>query len=200
MSAKQTVPLHDLELQRDETVLWAGRPVRGIQLRLDDVLISAATLGAFAFIVTETTRRSVAEDVPANIIVMSTILFPLLYVGLLRYVVIALERARMRYVVTNQRILVLISRPGGTQVISRKMRYGIILTIRSARNNVGTLSFCRLEASEGKTLLQFENLVGYLLLSTLIGENVPAFFAVPDAPEVYKIIRAQLDSMRGEGE
>lgn len=198
MNSKQTVVLNDLELQRDETVLWAGRPLRGVQLDVSEVVVSAIMLGVFAFVLTEITSRSIAGEILLNLFIVSPFLIIPLYVGVLGYVFIARERARMRYVVTNQRILVLFSRAGGTQVVSRKMRYGIILTIKSTRNNVGTLSFCRIEASEGRSLLGFENLVRYLTLSSLIGESVPAFFAVPDAPEVYKIIRAQLDSMRGE--
>ena len=135
------------ELGSDEQVLWTGAPKTGLRLRPSDAVLIPFSLiwGGFAIfweytVINQT--RSKGSGVPAEFLELWGIPFVLvgLYFIFGRFFMDAYVRARTRYAVTNQRVLIVTSLRS-RQVKSLSLRTLSEMSIRERPDGSGTITF-----------------------------------------------------------
>jgi hypothetical protein len=175
------------ELIEPERLLWTGQPVRGLRLRLSDVLLVPFSLvwGGFAVFWEASVIRG------GGPLFFAIFGLPFVAVGLYitvgRFFYEAWRRARTHYALTSERVLI-VSGGLGRTVTSLRLRTLPDLSLRESRSGLGTISF------GGGSV--FGGLLGGMQGWPGAGRHLgPQFDLVPAARTVYEAIRtAQTDA------
>jgi hypothetical protein len=137
------------ELAPNERLLWSGRPETGLRLRPADALMIPFSLlwGGFAFFweygvvhISSTARKAVGP--PGVFMVVWGIPFVLvgLYLLIGRFFADAYLRARTRYAVTDQRVLI-VTNLWNRQVKSISLRTLSEVSLRERADGSGSITF-----------------------------------------------------------
>ncbi len=169
-------------LSPNERLLWFGKPRQGFFLRASDIYIIPFSLmwGSFA-IFWETTV--VKSDAPFFFVLWG---IPFVIVGLYlivgRFFVDARQRSKTFYGVTNERVII-ISGLFSRKIKSLNLRTLPDVTLEEKVNGSGTITF--------GTISFFTecNRDGFFRLQKARIEAVPRFEQIPQARNVYEIIR-----------
>lgn len=168
------------ELAPDEVVLWRGRPKRGLAFTAHDVVLVPISLfwcfTAFGILSTPSARRSTRD----NYSLMSSVLFPAigLYIFIGRFLIDALYRSRLRYILTNQRVIIVNSLPGGA--IKTIDRSALRLSLDEHQNGRGTIQLVF-----GGSWYDFARSPLHACAF-----RPPHLFRIKDARKVYELLRA----------
>lgn len=128
----------------DETVLWRGRPAQGIQFRLVDLWLVPFSLiwflGAMTMIISGGFSARGNGTIAQISHVPHVIIFPIVgfYFAFGRFITDAWYRAKLTYIVTNQKVLIESRFPTkSTTSIDRRTNTGLRLELQP--NGLGTI-------------------------------------------------------------
>lgn len=161
----------------DEIVLWRGRPKRGIVFVISDVFLIpfsafwAASAGRGVL-------RTLGNPTSSGGFLLHHLLFLAVgfYITIGRYLADAIYRSRLRYIVTNQRVIIVNGLPGGK--VTSVDRSAVSLRLEEGSNGRGTI---RLTQSGWDGL--------YLAPLHACAFSRPHLFRIKDARKVYELLR-----------
>lgn len=168
-------------LMRGERVLWEGRPSTGLLLRPVELFLIPFSLlwGGFAI-----AWNWMAWTAPGDDHVFALFGLPFLAIGIYmiagRFVVDAWLRGRMRYLVTDQRIVIL--KRGVESLQSLDIRHLPVVELKEGSDGSGSIRFAQDR---------------FLMMGSRFGiwspamDPVPQFLAIDNVRSVYALIRQQ---------
>ncbi len=163
----------------DEIVLWKGRPKRGIVFVVSDVLL--IPFSAFwAAIAGQGAIRTLWNPANSGGFFLHSLLFLAAgsYITIGRFLADAIYRSRLRYVVTNQRVIIVNGLPGGK--VTSVDRSAVSLRLEEGSNGRGTI---RLSQNDGWDFF-------YLAPLHACAFSSPHLFRIKEARKVYELLRS----------
>jgi Bacterial PH domain len=175
-------------LDRGERQLWAGWPRRGLVLRPSDIfLIPFSCMWAGFAVFWE---LSVLHTRAAGFFALWGVPFVLvgLYITIGRFFVDAWRRARTAYAVTSERIIIM---SGGFSPTTKSLAMATLtdVTLSERPDGSGTITFGA--DPFGGTMYAGARWTG--------APRVPSFEMIPDAHQVYDVIRQAQQALRATG-
>jgi hypothetical protein len=191
-------PEIEQEIQEDEQLLWTGSPKRGIMFRWVDVfmipysvLVLWGGIQAVSPMLSMEIRRLDLYDV-LSLLPNMTPMFYGLYLLVGRYLVDALQRRNITYVVTNQRTIILSRFLFFRKVETIFLSDYLKVSFKERRSGIGTITFSQRRAKRGET-------AKLIVFGVPQERTIPTLEAVEQAHEVYDIIiRATKEAMARE--
>jgi len=167
-------------LKENETVLWAGQPKMGMQLRDADIIIIPVSIILIGFAV-GLNFIMLQFDAPF-IFKIAAVMFGFagIYFGVIRFILDLIRRKRTYYCITSRRVLVISGSKKKLQTLPLK--------------NIERLD--KTEEKDGSGFIIFGNtnplwpwLIGKFIMP---GDNVPGLVLIPDVKTVYAILEEQI--------
>jgi hypothetical protein len=179
------------ELRPDEKLLWSGQPPKGIRFRAADFLTIPFSLLWTGFAVFWEANAIALFPFPCFALFGLPFVLAGLYIVLGRFFVDALQRDRMCYGVTNERVVII------SELLSKQ--HMIIISELLGKHvkslDLRTLQSVRLEKwPDGSGTITFGPAYippwRYHILGIGVGRYIPPMFErIPDAKSVYETIR-----------